>query len=247
MEQEGGNSRKEIPFGAPEEIAKAPRNFEETTVLQIWCMFLNLWGVQLAMSANIRQVLCSWRTGNEDALMETRKTFIQLQADVLFKRILCAAMVVPIQNFTPHLQVDAQSFLDIQAHFTSVVLEWNQRNVQNLVNQKLSPHYYGTYTILNKIGEVAYRLDLPPHSWAHPIFHVSWQKRAVEDSTPIQQLPPFLFEELEMQVQPEGVVDCRTLEWLPRGEDKVKLVGAGIVRPAINRVYSRMKKGENKA
>lgn len=91
------------------------------------------------------------------------------------------------------------------------------RSLAKKVNQKLSPNYYGTYTILNKIGEVAYRLDLPPHSWAHPIFHVSWQKRAVEDSTPIQQLPPFLFEELEMQVQPEGVVDCRTLEWLPRG------------------------------
>lgn len=62
MEQEGGNSKKEIPLGAPEEIVKAPRNFEEATVLQIWCMFLNLCGVQLAMAANIRQVLSSWRS-----------------------------------------------------------------------------------------------------------------------------------------------------------------------------------------
>ena len=45
----------------------------------------------------------------------------------------------------------------------------------------------------------------------HPVFHVSWLKRAVKDYTPVQQLPPFLSDELELQVQPEGVVDCLTL------------------------------------
>lgn len=64
---------------------------------------------------------------------------------------------------------------------------------------------------MSKIGEVAYRLDLPPYSRVHHVFHVSWLKRALKDSTPVQQLPPFLAEELEMQVQPEGVVDGRTL------------------------------------
>lgn len=38
------------------------------------------------------------------------------------------------------------------------------RSLAKKVNQKLSPHYDGPYTILNKIGEVAYRLDLPLHS-----------------------------------------------------------------------------------
>jgi hypothetical protein len=42
------------------------------------------------------------------------------------------------------------------------------------VKGKLSPRYVGPYTIVKRIGKVAYKLELPPELiGVHPVFHVS--------------------------------------------------------------------------
>ncbi|CAN4101540.1 unnamed protein product [Withania somnifera] len=43
---------------------------------------------------------------------------------------------------------------------------------------KLSPAFIGPYEILERVGDVAYRLALPPIlSFVHPVFHVSMLRR----------------------------------------------------------------------
>ncbi|KAL1193292.1 hypothetical protein V5N11_016119 [Cardamine amara subsp. amara] len=49
-----------------------------------------------------------------------------------------------------------------------------------LMSSKLSPRYIGPYKILDRIGPVAYKLELPPTMFAfHKVFHVSMLKKCI--------------------------------------------------------------------
>jgi len=76
-------------------------------------------------------------------------------------------------------------------------------------NEKLGPRFYGPYKILERIGAIAYRLELPEHSQVHLVFHVCLLKKAVTDSAQPQPLPSELSEDWELQVQPQDVLQLR--------------------------------------
>ncbi|XP_010463369.1 PREDICTED: uncharacterized protein LOC104744041 [Camelina sativa] len=59
------------------------------------------------------------------------------------------------------------------------------------LNEKLTPRYVGPYRILERIGPVAYRLELPPAMAAfHKVFHVSMLRKCITHRENVTSEPP---------------------------------------------------------
>ena len=56
---------------------------------------------------------------------------------------------------------------------------YKQSSMKLKGHQKLAPKFYGPYKVLQKIGSVSYKLELPPSSRIHPVFHVSCLKNMI--------------------------------------------------------------------
>ncbi|XP_070008045.1 uncharacterized protein [Nicotiana sylvestris] len=73
---------------------------------------------------------------------------------------------------------------------------------------KLSPRYVELYRIIQRIGQVAYKLELIPEMLlVHPVFHVSMLKKVVGDSSlivPVETIEvseELTYEDLDWQVR----------------------------------------------
>lgn len=75
---------------------------------------------------------------------------------------------------------------------------------------KLTPKYFGPFTITDKLEKVAYKLQLPEGTKIHPVFHVSLLKRATGAEQANPELP-LLLEEKDEQKEPEAIVDMRVV------------------------------------
>jgi len=92
-----------------------------------------------------------------------------------------------------------------------------QLSVARRSNQKLSYRYFGPYLILQKVGEVAYKLQLPPGSQVHPVVHVSQLKKALPPSTevsPDADLSCISVTSPLLPVQLRDIKHCKVGNWM---------------------------------
>ena len=64
--------------------------------------------------------------------------------------------------------------------------------------------------MLQNIGTMAYKLELPASSRVHPVFHVSCLKKIIGDKLPVQKIFLELDEEGKIIMEPEEVMEIRT-------------------------------------
>ena len=72
-------------------------------------------------------------------------------------------------------------------------------------SRKFTPKWLGPYKIVERIGELAYRLDLPPNMHLHPVFNVSRLKKYVRGGGDGTQPPPPVL--IESGDEPEFEID----------------------------------------
>ncbi|GAV81919.1 Chromo domain-containing protein, partial [Cephalotus follicularis] len=77
-------------------------------------------------------------------------------------------------------------------------------------NLKLSPRYYGPFQIIEKIGMVAYMLQLPSGSKIHQVFHVSCPKKKIgSNDSVLKELPIISNDKDAIIIQPQAILDRR--------------------------------------
>ncbi|CAM8974645.1 unnamed protein product [Rhodiola kirilowii] len=76
-------------------------------------------------------------------------------------------------------------------------------------NGKLSPRYIGPFEILERVGNVAYRLALPPTlSSVHPVFHVSMLRKYISDHSHVLEYERLqMGDSLSYEEQPVAILD----------------------------------------
>ena len=73
-------------------------------------------------------------------------------------------------------------------------------------DNKLSPKYYGPYKVLQKIGSMAYKLELPASSRVRLVFHVFCLRKVIGEKLLVQTMLPELDEEGKIILEPEELL-----------------------------------------
>ncbi|XP_070043202.1 uncharacterized protein [Nicotiana tomentosiformis] len=73
---------------------------------------------------------------------------------------------------------------------------------------KLSTRYIGPYRIIGRVGQVAYKLELPTElEFVHPVFHVSMLRKWIGDPTRVVPTDVQITEDLSYKKIPVAILD----------------------------------------
>ena len=147
----------------------------------------------------------------------TQDTLPDLVTQLAERDVILSRLKINIQHAQARMKHQADKHrTELQFKRGHMVLVKLQPYWQNSValrkHQKLSLHYFGPFPILQKIGSVAYKLELPKYARIHPVFHVSMLKK-FEGSPPSPYVPlPLLTIPKGPIINPVEVLDARTIQ-----------------------------------
>ncbi|KAD6454163.1 hypothetical protein E3N88_08869 [Mikania micrantha] len=109
---------------------------------------------------------------------------------------------------------------------------FRQNSVRLQRHSKLGRRYFGPFQVLARIGQVAYRLDLPATATIHIVFHVSLLKKCT--GIPDQQITPLHLVDSSAQLilKPLQILDTRTVRRSDLVIDQVLIQWEGLPKQA---------------
>lgn len=105
---------------------------------------------------------------------------------------------------------------------------YRQQSIHLRRNAKLSPKFYGPYKVLERIGEVAYKLELPSSSRVHPVFHVSCLKKRVGEGSLWQSTLPDLGHDGVLVMEPGAILDRKIVRQVNKAATKILVQWRGL-------------------
>ena len=84
---------------------------------------------------------------------------------------------------------------------------YRQTTIRQGKQHKLSPKFFGPFQVIQRIGQVAYKLQLPASAQVHPVFHVSQLKPCYSEAAIMGDFP---------QCDPDGLLAATPIKLLDR-------------------------------
>ena len=89
---------------------------------------------------------------------------------------------------------------------------YKQTSVSTTAFHKLASRYYGPFQVLERIGEVAYKIQLPATARIHNVFHVSLLKKKVGHNATVEATLPDISDSSAFKWVPEEILQIRMIK-----------------------------------